>query len=48
MVSALAGAIPFFGSLNVNDILLIWAYDVACLIVIDAVKVRNFRELIFE
>lgn len=37
--SILVGCIPYFGYLNINDISLIWAYDVLCLLFIDCVKV---------
>lgn len=35
--------ISFFGALKSSDIALIWIYDILCLIVIDAIKVKLFQ-----
>ena len=43
IVSVLAGALPFFGALHAQDVLLIWVYDLCCLVVVDAVKVGEPR-----
>lgn len=37
--SLFAAVIPYFGYLHINDIIIIWAYDIICLFVIDIVKV---------
>ena len=37
--SLFAAVIPYFGYLHINDIIIIWAYDIICLFVIDVVKV---------
>ena len=37
--SLFAAVIPYFGYLHINDIIIIWAYDIICLFVIDLVKV---------
>lgn len=39
ITTVLAGVFKYFGKLPITDMLLIWAYDVACLIVIDICKV---------
>jgi hypothetical protein len=37
--SLFAAVIPYFGYLHINDIIIIWAYDIICLFIIDVVKV---------
>lgn len=39
VISLFAAVIPYFGYLHINDIIIIWAYDIICLFVIDVVKV---------
>lgn len=39
LTSILAGCFNYFGGLSAHDIVLIWAYDLACLIFIDICKV---------
>ena len=39
LVSVIACASSFFGSLYVQDVVLIWVYDLVCLLVLDGVKV---------
>ena len=39
LFSLFAAVIPYFGLLHINDIIIIWAYDIICLFVIDLVKV---------
>lgn len=40
ITTILAGAFDYFGSLHITDMLLIWAYDIVALIVIDIIKVQ--------
>ena len=39
IISLFAAVIPYFGYLHINDIIIIWAYDIICLFFIDLVKV---------
>jgi H+-transporting ATPase len=39
IVSILACAVPYFGQLYVQDVAIIWLYDILCLLAVDAVKV---------
>lgn len=39
VISLFAAVIPYFGFLHINDIIIIWAYDIICLFFIDLVKV---------
>ena len=39
LFSLFAAVIPYFGYLHINDIIIIWAYDIICLFFIDFVKV---------
>ena len=39
VTTALAGVFKYFGKLPVQDMIIIWAYDILCLIVIDLCKV---------
>lgn len=41
--SLLCGVIPFFGYLNINDMVLIWAYNIITLFFIDCVKVAYLQ-----
>lgn len=43
LFSLFAGVIPYFGLLHINDIIIIWAYDIICLFVIDCVKVAYLK-----
>ena len=43
LVSVIACASSFFGNLYVQDVVLIWVYDIVCLLVLDAVKVVYFH-----
>lgn len=42
IVSVLAGQTATFGSIPIEDILLIWCYDLVCLVFIDAIKVGMY------
>jgi len=42
IVSILAGQTSTFGNIPIQDILLIWCYDIICLIIIDALKVLMY------
>ena len=39
LFSLFAAVIPYFGYLHINDIIIIWAYDIICLFFIDLIKV---------
>ncbi|CAM9119803.1 unnamed protein product, partial [Ectocarpus fasciculatus] len=43
LTTVLAGAFDYFGGLPVQDMAIIWAYDIACLIVIDIFKVEYLK-----
>jgi H+-transporting ATPase len=43
LTTVLAGVFKYFGRLPVTDMLLIWAYDIICLIIIDLCKVMYLR-----
>ena len=43
LVSVIACASSFFGNLYVQDVVLIWVYDIVCLLVLDAAKVVYFH-----
>lgn len=43
LFSLFAAVIPYFGYLHINDIIIIWAYDIICLFVIDCVKVAYLK-----
>ena len=43
LFSLFAGVIPYFGYLHINDIIIIWAYDIICLFIIDCVKVAYLK-----
>eukprot|EP00604_Paraphysomonas_vestita_P003626 CAMPEP_0174818984 /NCGR_PEP_ID=MMETSP1107-20130205/1963_1 /TAXON_ID=36770 /ORGANISM="Paraphysomonas vestita, Strain GFlagA" /LENGTH=926 /DNA_ID=CAMNT_0016031695 /DNA_START=303 /DNA_END=3083 /DNA_ORIENTATION=+ len=43
LTTVLAGVFKYFGRLPITDMLLIWAYDIICLIVIDICKVVYLR-----
>jgi hypothetical protein len=43
ITTVLAGVFQYFGKLPLTDMLLIWAYDIICLIVIDICKVMYMR-----
>lgn len=43
LFSLFAAVIPYFGLLHINDIIIIWAYDIICLFVIDGVKVLYLK-----
>lgn len=43
IISILACAVPFFGGVSVRDCVIIWCYDIMCLIVIDCIKVMYFN-----
>jgi H+-transporting ATPase len=45
VVSILACAASYFGSLYVQDVAIIWLYDLICLVVVDAIKVLIFNLL---
>lgn len=45
VISVLAGAVPSFGLLHVTDILLIWAYSLLVLTVVDAIKCTTLQIL---
>jgi len=40
--SVLAAAWSYFGELAVQDVVLIWIYDIFCLLIIDAIKVQMY------
>jgi len=39
LVTILACAVPFFGGLYVQDVAIIWLYDIICFFIVDAIKV---------
>lgn len=43
LFSLFAAVIPYFGYLHINDIIIIWAYDIICLFFIDCVKVAYLK-----
>ncbi|CAE7716520.1 PMA1, partial [Symbiodinium microadriaticum] len=43
ITTVLAGVFKYFGKLPIQDMLLIWAYDIICLIIIDLCKVGYMR-----
>jgi hypothetical protein len=43
LFSLFAAVIPYFGYLHINDIIIIWAYDIICLFFIDFVKVLYLK-----
>jgi hypothetical protein len=43
LFSLFTGVIPYFGYLHINDIVIIWAYDIICLFFIDCVKVAYLK-----
>jgi H+-transporting ATPase len=43
LFSLFAGVIPYFGYLHINDIVIIWAYNIICLFLIDLVKVMYLK-----
>lgn len=43
LVSVIACASSYFGNLYVQDVVLIWVYDLVCLVVLDGVKVVYFH-----
>ena len=43
ITTALAGVFKYFGKLPIQDMALIWAFDIACLIVIDLCKVGYLK-----
>ena len=43
LFSLFAAVIPYFGLLHINDIIIIWAYDIICLFFIDCVKVAYLK-----
>ena len=43
LFSLFAAVIPYFGYLHINDIIIIWAYDIICLFVIDCIKVAYLK-----
>jgi hypothetical protein len=43
LFSLFAAVIPYFGYIHINDIIIIWAYDIICLFFIDCVKVAYLK-----
>lgn len=43
VISIFAGAINYFGSIYVQDIVIIWIYDFICLFIIDFIKVMYYE-----
>ena len=43
LFSLFATVIPYFGYLHINDVIIIWAYDIICLFVIDCIKVAYLK-----